>query len=182
MKAITALAIVGMGIGSAVAGPMGTPAPTKGGKVVEIEPLPATGCACFDASCQVEFGAFYTHTWADGGHLDNQDGGGISFGYFYNEYIGTRLAGSWIGSQPIHDVTLSVVARYPVTSLCVAPYAFGGLGGKFNSTNEFTGHAGGGLEWRLEALSCTGIFCEGKYTWDDADGFTSLNAGVRFNF
>lgn len=182
MKAITAIALVGMGIGSALAGPMGTPAPTKGGKTVDIEPLPPTGCSCFDAGCQMEFSAYYTHTWSDDPHLDGEDGGGISLGYFYNENIGTRLGATWIGSSPIHDITFTGVARYPFKGLCIAPYALGGIGGKFNSSNQFTAHLGAGLEWRLEALNCTGIFCEGKYTWDDSDGFTSLNAGLRFNF
>ena len=182
MKLTTALTIIGMGIGTAVAGPMGSPAPSAKGKTVEIEPLPPTGCACFEP-CKLEVSAFYSYTWSDADALDAESGGGVSFGYFYNKYLGTRLTYNAIGSKPHHDISASLVARYPIESICLAPYALAGGGVLTNGSTGGSAHLGGGLEYKIESANCLGIFVEGRYTWeDDSDGYTNVMTGLRFSF
>ena len=182
MKVVTALAIIGMGIGTAVAGPMGSPAPAAKGKTIEIVEMEPIGCACFEP-CKLEVSAFYTHAWSDHGALDGEDGGGISFGYFYNKFLGTRLSYAAIGSKPYHDTSASLVARYPIESICLAPYALVGGGVLTNGSTGGTAHIGGGIEYKIEAANCLGVFVEGRYTWhDETDGYSNLSTGLRFSF
>lgn len=182
MKVTTALTIIGMGIGTAVAGPMGSPAPSAKGKTVEIQPMEPVGCASFEPG-KLEIGAFYSYTWSDAEALDGESGGGVSLGYFYTKFLGARLTYNAISSKPYHDASLSLIARYPIESICVAPYALAGGGMLTNGSAEATAHVGAGVEYKIESLSDLGIFAEGRYTWhDETDGFTSVMSGLRFSF
>ena len=83
----------------------------------------------------------------------------------------------------MNSITGSVLLRYPIRSLCVAPYAVGGIGGHFNSQNQFTGHVGLGLEVRLPDISCIGLFAEGTYNWaDKTEDYLVFRVGTRINF
>lgn len=182
MKVAIALTIIGMGIGTAVAGPMGSPAPSAKGKTVQIEEMAPIGCACFEP-CKLEVSAFYSYTFSDDEALDGESGGGISLGYFYNKNIGTRLTYNAIGSAPHHDSSLSLIARFPIESICLAPYALGGGGYLTNGESGPTAHIGGGLEYKIEAVNCLGIFAEGRYTWSDAtEDYAGIMTGLRFSF
>ncbi len=182
MKLVTALTIIGMGIGTAVAGPMGTPAPSAKGKTVEITPMDPIGCACFEP-CKLEVSAFYSYSLSDFEGIDEESGAGVSFGYFYNKFLGTRLTYVAMGSKPYHDVSASLVARYPIESICLAPYALAGGGVLSNGITEGTGHIGAGLEYKIEAANCLGVFVEGRYTWnDETDGYSNVMTGLRFSF
>ena len=105
--------------------------------------------------------------------------------YFANSYIGFSTSVYWWddGSSAVHTVDGSVILRYPIRSICIAPYAFGGIGGHFDSVNQLTGHVGGGIEWYCKYFKQCGIFTDAAYHWaDETDNYTVVRAGARIPF
>ena len=67
--------------------------------------------------------------------------------------------------------------------LCLAPYALGGGRYLTNDESGATGHVGAGVEYKIEAANCLGIFVEGRYTWSDAtEDYANAMTGLRFSF
>ena len=125
------------------------------------------------------------YVWSDTTPLRG-DGWGLGAGatYFMNEYFG--VGGRYFyfdnafGSGE-HDLSASAILRYPIPSLCIAPYVFGGGGLITNSNTKGTAHIGGGLDIRI--VDCMGGFVDARYTWADKSGnYTSLNFGLRMSF
>ena len=172
-------AIVGMGISSAFAGPMGQP--TKGGP---IAPPPSDpGCICFDGGV-LEFGAFGSYIFSDDAALDGEPGVGVSLGYFFTEFVGVQASYTAIfSSQEVHDTAASLVLRYPLRDLCFAPYVYGGGGYAVDSVNQATGHAGAGLDFRFDNANCLGFFVDYRYTFaDKTSDWQAISAGLKVNF
>jgi hypothetical protein len=180
-NALTTLSALALGIGSAVAGPMGAPPMAKG-------PVPPplnvpNVCDCFDAN--TKFVSVYAAGMLPGSdsHHDDAFGGGISLSYFPVEMAGFEADATWFADDSVvHLITGSVVLRAPIKSSCLAPYVVAGGGIHANSVTQGVWHAGGGIDIRIQ--SCFGIFADARYTWteEEDDDYTVVRGGIRFNF
>jgi hypothetical protein len=178
MKTITTL-IMSLAIASsALAGEMYSQKSSKA-----VQPMAPAGCDCFAPG--FAFGAYI------GGFLptdrptyQNALGGGVLGEYFFTEYVGIQGSyGIYATNSEHHQFDGSLVLRYPITSICVAPYLM--VGGGFSTNSDTSGdfHVGGGIEARFQSCNCMGIFADGAFHWgeDDRD-FTVVRLGVKFPF
>ena len=81
----------------------------------------------------------------------------------------------------VHQLSGSLILRFPIRSLCLAPYVF--TGGSFHTdgVNQSTLHLGGGLDYRF--ANCVGVFADAQYNWaEDTSDYTTVRTGVRFGF
>jgi hypothetical protein len=153
------------------------------GKAPPIE-VPAI-CDCFDAgSTQVSiYGAGII--W-DGGGSDDALGAGASFAYFFTEYFGLEVDGTWFDTDSnVWHASGSLVCRWPIKPACIAPYIMVGGGLITDSETNGTFHAGGGIDIRFGKSDwCPGIFADARYTWTDFEeggDFAMIRVGFRFN-
>jgi len=116
---------------------------------------------------------------ADRGVLENGFGAGFSFIQYYNQYVGTELSATWYDNHAvIHSFAASLILRYPLSGLCLAPYAIAGVGYHVNSVEQSTQHIGGGIDYRMS--DCTGLFVEGRFVAaDESEDYTEVRAGIR---
>lgn len=148
--------------------------------------MPPAGCECFSPGFAVGFfggGDIYAHSRPE---ADNGLGGGVLVEYFFNEYLGFQASYGAFSTSPVHhNYEGDLILRYPIKSLCIAPYLMAGGGGDANGTNRGTWNAGGGIEARFENLHCMAIFADGAYHWagDSRDNdYTIVRLGVKFPF
>lgn len=110
-------------------------------------------------------------------------GGGVGVNYFVTREIGFSVDANVPdnGGNFIDSVSGSLVARLPSESTGLSPYIFGGGGRQTDPVWEWTGHAGVGLEFRLNPL--TGIFADARYVWaDKTSDSLLLRGGLRLVF
>lgn len=110
-------------------------------------------------------------------------GGGIGVNYFFTRFIGVGgdVSAHDDGRQFVDNASGNVIFRFPIEAASMAPYVFGGGGGTFDPTEQWEGHVGGGLEFRLNPH--TGIFADARYIWNDKTADQSLiRTGLRFAF
>ena len=153
---------------------------------------------CFkDQELQLDiYGAY-----ADGNHPhagvigEHGFGGGIGINYFFHRNIGIGVDGTWLygsernsgGNTTYHNVTSSLIFRFPIDAACIAPYIFVGGGAHFDGDQWASAHAGVGLEYRI-VPERIGIFTDARFTYfgDRFDAGDQNNimarAGVRFVF
>lgn len=177
MKIITTLFAALVLAAGAQAGEMYTKSP----KAPVIPPPPA-GCDCFGPG--LSLGLFGAGIIPDSDGTDDELGGGVLVEYFFNEYIG--IQGSYAifaTDSEHHEYDAALVLRYPITSICVAPYVMGGAGYGANSYENWNWFVGGGLEARFPEANCIGVFADGAYHWgeDDSGDFTIVRVGVKFS-
>lgn len=174
-KLIYSLAITAVFAGLGTAGDSKAPVAPK-------VPLPPLGCACFDGG--FEFSAFGSGILFNG-YGDDALGGGVALGYFLTENIGIEASYSVHATDPSeeHLITANAVFRLPIKSACIAPYLLAGGGLITNSDTNGLFDLGAGIDIRLEALGCLGIFADATYNWvDDATDFTLIRIGARIPF
>jgi len=125
-------------------------------------------------------------------------GGGVAVNYFFSRYFG--LSGEYdvldardngsIGLRPqraFEGANGSVIFRYPIDSLCLAPYVFTGGGFMADHTYWALYHIGTGLEYRI-VPNKFGIFADARWNYyGDRYGHEVQNnflfrAGVRLIF
>ncbi len=145
-----------------------------------VAPVPEL---CFrDQEFQLDLFGSYTDGLEANPHADGF-GGGIALNYFFIRNLGIGIDGN------VHDGDVNgvwatsgrLIARFPIDSICVAPYVFGGGGYEVNGEGFGTVHAGGGLEFRTSQK--IGIFGEGRYTWGEDDrNSAQYRVGVRIVF
>jgi len=156
-----------------------------GGAAIQIDsPAPTMGCICFDGG-YLELGAFGSYIFSDNASLDGEPAAGLSLGYFFNEYFGIQGSYSAIfASSTVHDTSGSLVLRYPIRDLCLAPYIYGGGGYAFDAPDQSTGHLGAGLDFRVfEFANCMGFFVDYRYTFaDKTNNWQAISAGIKINF
>lgn len=179
MKYIASLLVSAALASSVFAGPV-----TYSGKSSKaVTPLPPAGCACFDPGFALGvFGGGYLPDSAG----DDVLGGGVLGEYFFTPYIGIQGSyGIFATDAEHHEFDGALVLRYPITSLCIAPYVMAGGGFSVNSEDKGNYFVGGGIEARLESLNCLGIFADGAYHFaaDSSDvDYTIVRLGVKFPF
>ncbi len=146
---------------------------------------------CFqNRELQLDAFGSYTNSHENTLRPGDQDGfgGGLALNYFFIRNVGIGLDGNVFDADVngLWDVTTRLIFRFPIESLCLAPYAFGGGGWEVDGESNGTLHAGGGLEFR--ATPKLGFFGEGRYTWTGffADGHNldavQIRAGIRLVF
>src|SRR5258708_27278355 len=145
---------------------------------------------------EFDVGAFATYSKAFGNNFGSVGehgwGGGADLSYFPWLYLGFRLQGAVMNTIPGDNtaggVKGDVVLRYPLDrvapNLHLAPYAFGGVGGVFPSSNGFghfvtnsfrcksignrddnvLGNTGAGLEYLLTPHVC--VFVDANFDID----------------
>ncbi len=181
MKKLLAAAVaMGFSAASAVAGPYYS---SKSGP--ELPPPQPLGCVCFDGG-SLEVSAFAAGLLPSGDDhgLDDAFGGGIGVGYFFTPNIGMEVNYAVFSEdQAVHLATVNAVVRAPLGDICLAPYFLVGGGVHSNSVTQGIWNIGGGLDWRLDAAGCFGIFADAVYTFaEDTDDYTVIRLGVRKNF
>ena len=123
------------------------------------------------------FGHMFDRSWRHGDF-----GGGVGLNYFVTRYFGMGLD-TFFESRSTFFRTVSgnVFLRLPLGNSGLAPYIFGGGGGRFQPVEEATGHAGVGLEFRFNHHF--GLFGDARYSWADKTTDNALvRAGARFVF
>lgn len=141
-----------------------------------------TLCQCFEPNtASVSIYAAGLLPDSDGG-LDDSFGGGLAVDYFFSENVGIQVDATWADADSVvHLFTGSVVLRYPIKSICLAPFIFGGGGVHTDGVTQGVFHAGGGLDYRFNDK--VGIFADARYTWtEETEEYALVRTGVRFAF
>src|ERR1043166_3605354 len=128
-------------------------------------------------------------------------GGGVGINYFITQELGIsgEVNMPSDGGKLVDDILGSLILRLPLEPSGFAPYIFGGGGRQIQGWTtvvdpdtgdtvhpygthwEWEGHAGVGLEYRLNPA--TGIFIDGRYLWTrHTDDKLLLRAGFRLVF
>ncbi len=151
-----------------------------GGKyVIDSAPAPMVPAGCYDAG--FEFGAFAAGIFPDNEHIDDEIGGGISLGYFFNENFGLDFSAAFYATDSeVQNYTLDAVYRFPIN--CIAPYILAGGGLHTNGETEGIFRFGGGVDFRL--FEGTSLFADGIYNilGGDVEDYTIARLGLRFAF
>jgi hypothetical protein len=161
---------------------------------------------CFDDH-ELQLDIFGQYAVGEGPHQagvmrDHGWGGGVGVNYFFFRYIGVGIDGAWMDVKEspafhhagFHDSGVALnsfsgnlIFRYPIDSICVAPYIYAGGGYYGDGQNWGAGDVGVGVEWRLKPHRCA-LFFDERWTYlGDRNGERNLNffssrIGVRFIF
>ncbi|MCB1231547.1 MAG: hypothetical protein KDN19_14855 [Verrucomicrobiae bacterium] len=150
-----------------------------GGKyVIDSAPAPMAPPSCYGTG--FEFGGFAAGIFPDGG-VEDEIGGGVSLGYFFNENFGLDFSAAVFATDSeIQNYTLDAVYRFPIN--CIAPYILAGGGVHTNGTTEGLFRFGGGIDLRL--FEGTSLFADGIYNilGGDVEDYTIARIGLRFAF
>ena len=123
-------------------------------------------------------------TWADRDRFGNDDenfGGGLGFSVYFCRYFGI-MADSYIEEWRVpYRANGSAVLRLPLGRSGLAPYGFGGGGRQWKFVPQWTAHAGGGLELKLNPY--TGLFGDWRRVFPETtDDYHLVRAGLRVGF
>lgn len=113
-------------------------------------------------------------------------GGGLGLSYFFTRCFAIGLddtLGGLNGSgNTFNNLQGNLIARIPIESLHLAPYAIAGGGATWGNNNtQGNGNVGGGLEYRVNRGF--GLFADSRYLYGNRGLNQSLTrAGLRFIF
>jgi len=116
----------------------------------------------------------------------NGVGGGLGATYFFTRYFGIGVddtLGGLNGNGHTYDnLQGNLIARLPIESLHLAPYAIAGGGATWGANKaQGNGNVGAGVEYRFNRL--VGIFVDSRYIYGSSGLSESLSrAGLRFAF
>jgi hypothetical protein len=115
----------------------------------------------------------------------NGFGGGLGLSYFFTKYFGIGVDNtltSLNGNGHTYNSTQgSLIARLPIESLHLAPYALLGGGATWGTQSQGNGSVGGGFEYRINRG--IGLFADSRYLFGNNNLNESLTrAGLRFIF
>jgi hypothetical protein len=131
-----------------------------------------------------EFSLDLFGTWADRDRFGSEGdhwGGGLGVNFFLNRYVGIGADSYLEEWKWPYRVNGNVILRYPIDAAGLAPYIIGGGGREFKYAPQWTGHVGGGLEFRVNRH--TGFFGEGRYVFPDkTPNYTLVRFGLRAVF
>jgi hypothetical protein len=188
----------------------GQPVVSPGKESKEYKQVPEE--TCFNDR-ELQFDIFGQYSVGEGPNhagvmRDHGWGGGIGINYFFMRYVGIGGDAAWLDvkeapgfhhndlhddhnsdlhSTTLHNFTGSVILRYPIDHLCLAPYIYGGGGCEVDGLQWASGHCGVGVEYRIKPHRC-GVFLDSRWTFlGDRDGHHDLNffsarAGFRWVF
>jgi len=110
-------------------------------------------------------------------------GGGVGLNYFFTQNfgIGGDINMPANGGKLIDNAYGQLIARIPIACSGIAPYVFGGGGRQIEPSWQWEGHAGVGIEYRLNPG--WGIFTDARYTWvKNTSDEILFRGGLRFVF
>ena len=116
---------------------------------------------------------------------DGAPGGGAVAEYFFSDHLGLQASyGIFATDSEHHEIDAAFLLRFPIPSLCVAPYVMAGGGLGTNASSGGNVFAGAGIEARFESMDNLGIFADGAYHWADGDApdYTIVRLGVKVPF
>jgi hypothetical protein len=210
MKRVIALAIMALA-SAAVSIFAGEPVTSSKQVVAPAPPPPVSYFRANEFSLGL-FGAYgWTYDRNRRGIGDHYWGGGVDGQYFPLQYLGFAIEGDFFNEIPGDffgsTVTGNVIFRYPLDNKSpnwhLAPYAFAGVGGLFNSNNvatrvvtfgnqhrltrrntddEVLGDFGGGLEYRFTPH--IGLFSDVRFNLVSGpkNNYLSTRFGLRYAF
>lgn len=170
--------------------------------------LPSTFClAGEDAGAQpfeagefaVEYFSAYSTAQSSIGDASinsiTQDGDwshGIGVSYYLTENFGAGIetqADNVCGTL-FENVSFTFLARAPIQSIALAPYALGGSSIDIENSALVYWFAGGGVEWRPlsgreSVWNSIGVFADARYIWPNASSGgegAMFRLGTRFSF
>lgn len=154
------------------------PGPVAPPERIEVPTL----CQCFEpntASVSIYAAGLFPN---GSGDLDHAIGGGLAVDYFFSENVGIEVDGTWADADSaVHLFTGSVVLRFPIKSICLAPFVFAGGGVHTDGVTQGVYHVGAGLDYRFNPS--VGVFADARYTWtEETEEYTLARAGLRFAF
>jgi len=122
-----------------------------------------------------------------GGYATRDKGGadkdafgiGAGVNYFFTENIGAGIDTYADAFEIPYLLNFSGIYRYPLPDLSLAPYGFAGFGRQWEHDPRWTGHIGGGAEYRFNTN--TGIFLDGRGVFD-GHAYALWRLGFRFAF
>jgi hypothetical protein len=175
-KTLTLLALVAATAATSFAGPADT-------KKVVVPPLESY---LFNAN-EWQVDAFVAGAAGKfNGSKYNGIGGGLGLSYFITRFFGIGVddtLGSLNGNGKAYDnFSGNLIARLPIESWHLAPYAFAGGGATWgNHATAGNGDVGGGIEYRF--TKNVGLFIDSRYIYGNRGLNESLSrGGVRFSF
>lgn len=123
-------------------------------------------------------------TWADRdrfGADDESFGGGVGFSMYFMRFLGFS-GDSYIEERKLpYRANLSLVARFPLGQSGLAPYGFGGGGRQWKYVPQWTMHAGGGLQLKLNPY--TALFGDWRRVFpEDTDDHHLVRFGLNLGF
>jgi hypothetical protein len=175
-KALTLLAII---LATAATSFAGTGYSSKKVIVAPQEELFRAGEVQLDAFVAGAAGKFNNKNY-------NGVGGGLGLSYFFTRYFGIGVdntLGGLNGDGSTYDnLQGNLIARLPIESLHLAPYAMAGGGATWGANqSQGNGNVGAGIEYRLNRA--IGLFVDSRYIYGNHGLNESLSrAGLRFIF
>ena len=123
-------------------------------------------------------------TWATQDRFGNDDdrfGGGLGVTAFFVRYFGIS-ADSWIEDwRTPYRGNASVLLRLPVGQSGLAPYAIGGGGRQWKYVPQWSLHAGGGVQLKLNPH--TALFGDWRRVFpEDTDEYHLVRFGINAGF
>ena len=126
-----------------------------------------------------------------GGNTEQWLGGDLGVNYFWSKYFGVGVDNSIVvcsssGNTAVGADVLQadLIARYPICSLNLAPYAMVGGGAHWGNRTQGNGNVGGGLEYRF--THNVGVFADCRWLYGDNGNMALTMAmprvGVRLAF
>jgi hypothetical protein len=112
-------------------------------------------------------------------------GGNVGLNYFFDPFIGIggNINMSDNGGNFIDQALGNLILRFPIRSIGVAPYIFGGGGRGTDPSWEWLADGGVGIEFRPSPV--LGIFSDATYIWHLKEGSFDrllLRVGARLVF
>jgi hypothetical protein len=113
-------------------------------------------------------------------------GGGVGVNYFFTRELGIGGEADILANTDgnfVDQVNGSLFLRFPLDPSGFAPYIFGGGGRITNPLWAWEGHAGVGIEYRLNPV--VGVFSDARYIWVDHAALSDrlmIRAGLRLVF
>ncbi len=108
---------------------------------------------------------------------------GLGGNYFFTRYLGLGGDAYTENSQHsfVDNASGNLIFRFPIESLHLAPYVYGGGGYQFDPSGSGFGQAGAGLEFRFTRN--LGVFTDARYVMTDGTGnFGVARLGLRLGF
>ncbi len=114
---------------------------------------------------------------------DGRLGAGVGLNYFFTRYFG--MGGDAYtentGHRFVDNASGNLIGRFPIESIHLAPYVYGGGGRQFDPSKVWFGQAGGGLEFRFSPH--VGLFADARYVFTDGTkNFGLGRLGLRLSF
>jgi len=106
-------------------------------------------------------------------------GVGVGVNYFIWQNIGVGVDTYADAFTVPYMMNFSGIYRYPIEKWGVAPYGFAGFGRQWRYDARWTGHIGGGVEYRFNTK--TGVFLDGRGVFGD-ETYALWRLGFRLAF